>query len=185
MKTHTPPDIALSIDPFGLARLPTRDAPDNGWPAVELALKRHRPVRRSLVWLASAATVALAAGLYLQFPAQWAGGDRPIATSPSNVATGVPARASARPQDDVLALIALSQQLEKNLRLVRAEAGAMPAQSLVYQVELEDLVTQLDEAISQSPDSRALWSQRVNLLLDLNQLYQVQLRRDYRHVASL
>jgi hypothetical protein len=82
-------------------------------------------------------------------------------------------------------LINLSQQLERNLRLIRSEVTAIPEQTLIYQVELQDLVAQLDEAINQDPESRELWSQRVNLLLDLNQIYRAQLRRDYSDVASL
>jgi len=39
--------------------------------------------------------------------------------------------------------------------------------------------------LSMRPDSLELWSQRVNLLLDLSQLYQNQLRRDYQRMASL
>ncbi|MNC99181.1 hypothetical protein D3C83_173790 [compost metagenome] len=61
----------------------------------------------------------------------------------------------------------------------------MPAQTVVYQVELEDLVAQVDDALSLKPDSRELWSQRVNLLLDLEQLYQRELRRDDSNLASL
>jgi hypothetical protein len=36
-----------------------------------------------------------------------------------------------------------------------------------------------------NPESPRLWGQRVNLLLDLSRLYRNQLRRDYRHMASL
>ena len=61
----------------------------------------------------------------------------------------------------------------------------MPEQALIYQVELQDLVAQVDEAINQNPQSRELWSQRVNLLLDLNQIYGAQLRREYDQLASL
>jgi hypothetical protein len=56
---------------------------------------------------------------------------------------------------------------------------------LIYQVELEDMVAQVDEELSMNPDSTELWNQRVNLMLDLSRLYQNQLRRDYRRMASL
>jgi hypothetical protein len=61
----------------------------------------------------------------------------------------------------------------------------MPTASLVYQVELEDLVAQVDEELSRRPDSVDLWSQRINLMLDLSQLYKNQLRREYHRMASL
>jgi hypothetical protein len=61
----------------------------------------------------------------------------------------------------------------------------MPAEMVVYQVELEDLVAQVDAAISQQPDSSELWQQRVSLLLDLNQIYGAGLRREEPYVASL
>lgn len=185
MDTHTHLNPLTTQDPFGLAELPPPPEPENAWPLIERALKRRQRTRRSLVWLASAATVALALGLYVQLPVGQPG-EVPETAAITTIATqDIPERKVSSPDDNLRALVRLSQQLEKNLRLVRAEVGAMPAQSVMYQVELEDLVAQLDEAISQRPDSRELWSQRVNLLLDLNQLYQVQLRRDYRNVASL
>jgi hypothetical protein len=68
---------------------------------------------------------------------------------------------------------------------MRANVGVMPAEMVVYQVELEDLVAQVDGAISLKPDSSELWRQRVNLLMDLNQVYGAGLRREYQQVASL
>jgi len=82
-------------------------------------------------------------------------------------------------------LIALSQQLESNLRKIRSQTGVMPTSSVIYQIELEDLVAQVDEELSMRPDSVDLWSQRINLMLDLSQLYQNKLRRDYHAIASL
>jgi hypothetical protein len=61
----------------------------------------------------------------------------------------------------------------------------MPTASVIYQVELEDLVAQVDEELSMRPDSLELWSQHINLMLDLSQLYQNQLRREYHRMASL
>ena len=69
--------------------------------------------------------------------------------------------------------------------LTRSQAGVMPTSSVIYQVELEDLVAQVDEALSMRPDSMDLWSQRINLMLDLSQLYQNELRREYHLMASL
>ena len=51
--------------------------------------------------------------------------------------------------------------------------------------ELEDLVVQVDEQLSRTPDSAALWSQRVDLLVDLERLYESGLRREYHRMASL
>ena len=48
-----------------------------------------------------------------------------------------------------------------------------------------DLVAQVDEELSNRPDSLNLWSQRINLLMDLQNLYENRLRREYRQVASL
>ena len=75
--------------------------------------------------------------------------------------------------------------MENRVRTFRTEIGGMPTNSLVYQVELEDLIAQVDNELSIQPDSVELWSQRVNLLLDLSRLYQNELRRDYRRMASL
>ena len=179
-------------DPFGLSGLAQPQPPADGWPAVEAVLRRQNTNRR-FRWLAAAAVVTIAVGIYWQLPQQQAGDPSP---SPGSSLADVSARQAtdlAREAEDHLArdaaslasLVKLSQQLERNLRLIRNEVSVMPEQALIYQVELQDLVAQVDEAINQSPQSRELWSQRVNLLLDLNQLYRVQLRRDYSHVASL
>ncbi len=55
----------------------------------------------------------------------------------------------------------------------------------MYVAELEDLVAQVDTELSFSPRSVNLWGQRVNLLLDLAQIYQHQWERDYSRMASL
>lgn len=174
-------------DPFGLASLAQPQASGDSWPQIEAALKRQKQLKR-FRWMASAATVALALGIFWQLPLSESGlqKNKPAqALAESTLPTQ-----SAEPQQDdepanLAALINLSQQLERNLQLIRGEVAVMPEQALIYQVELEDLVAQVDEAINQNPESLELWSQRVNLLLDLNQIYKVQLRRDYSHVASL
>jgi hypothetical protein len=88
-------------------------------------------------------------------------------------------------QDSLDAMIALSQQLEGRLRTIRADVGSLPSSAVVYQVELEDLVVQVDEELSRQPDSLPLWNQRVALLLDLERLYANSLRREYHRMASL
>ena len=87
--------------------------------------------------------------------------------------------------DTLLSLMSLSQQLETRLRTYRQELGDLPAGAVVYQVELQDLVAQVDDQISAEPESLELWSQRVNLLLDISRLYENSLRREYQQLASL
>jgi hypothetical protein len=87
--------------------------------------------------------------------------------------------------DALSSLIGMSQQLEGRLRKIRSEVGDLPTEALVYQVELEDLVVQVDDELSGQPDSLALWNQRVNLLMDIEKLYEHSMRREYRQIASL
>ena len=51
--------------------------------------------------------------------------------------------------------------------------------------EGQELIVQVDEELSATPDSPELWSQRVSLLLDVTRLYENSLRRDYYRMASL
>jgi hypothetical protein len=157
-------------DPLNLGSLPMVDPPEDNWPQIRQALLRQnrgQRVRRIAgASLAAAAALTLAIGLFIQQP------DHPIP------------EASMAPTT-LDSLITLSQQLEKGVRSYRAEFGGLPTDSLVYQVELEDLIAQVDDELSVRPDSTRLWSQRVNLLLDLSQLYENQLRRDYHRMASL
>jgi hypothetical protein len=154
-------------DPLNLGSLPAVAPPSDGWPFIRAELeKRQRWHRRAPFWgsaLAVAAALMLAVGLFIHQPA------------PDAVAT---------PQT-VDSLISLSQQLETRVRAYRSEIGGLPTDALIYQVELEDMVAQVDEELSMNPDSTELWNQRVNLMLDLSRLYQNQLRRDYRRMASL
>ena len=175
-------------DPFELSSLPPVTPPGDGWPEIATVLQKRQRKRLATAWIGAAAVIALAIGIGIRFSRN----TPETQTSVQNAANEVqpaevnPAsREAVTAQDNLVALIGLSQQLERNVRLVRAEIDAMPAQSVVYQIELEDLVAQVDDALSLDPDSRELWSQRVNLLLDLEQLYQRELRRHYSSVASL
>jgi len=154
-------------DPLNLGSLPAVAPPSDGWPLIRAELeKRQRRRRQAPYWggaLAVAAALMLAVGLFIQQPAP---------------------EAVAAPQA-LDSLISLSQQLETRVRAYRSEIGGLPTDALVYQVELEDLVAQVDEELSMNPDSTELWSQRVNLMLDLSRLYENQLRRDYSRMASL
>lgn len=175
-------------DPLNLSSLPLVSPSTDDWPAIEAALREHRGRRRILkpaVWaLAAAASLSLAVGLVLHQP-----GNLPPAGSDSAQTAMVQAdtqESSAVGQPSTLnSLITLSQRLETSLRHMRADVGVMPTSSLIYQVELEDLVAQVDEELSMNPANRELWSQRVNLLLDLSQLYQNELRRESHRMASL
>jgi len=181
-------------DPLNLQGLPLVSPPRDGWPAIEAALRSDQERRRTARYagwaVAAAASVALAFGLMLQRPSadpEQQMTDASLAQSQqaaqSRDAAGTPA--STPPAETLEAMIALSQQLERRLRTTRAGTGDLPAGAIVYQVELEDLVAQVDEELSRRPDSLNLWGQRVNLLMDLQQLYENRLRREYRQVASL
>lgn len=75
--------------------------------------------------------------------------------------------------------------MEEQVAQLRMETGSMPAESAVYVAELEDLIAQVDSELSVTPDSIDLWGQRVNLMLDLAQIYQQQWEIDYGRMASL
>jgi hypothetical protein len=175
-------------DPLNLRSLPLVSPPSDGWPAIEAAL-RERHSRRPLLKLAAgalaaAASVTLVLSLVLFRPATVPGGDTAVVQEPIAQAEKT-AAADAGGRNNVETLIALSQRLETSLRHFRSEVGVMPTSSLIYQVELEDLVAQVDEELSMRSGSTELWSQRVNLLLDFAQLYRNELRRDYHQMASL
>jgi len=156
-------------DPLNLSSLPLVAPPSDDWPLVRSALVKHQRRQRAVKFagsmLAAAAMLMLAVGLFIHEPA--------LAPAPE----GTPQTLDS--------LITLSQQLETRVRTFRSGVGGMPTDSLVYQVELEDLIAQVDDELSMRPDSLELWSQRVNLLLDLSLLYENQLRRDYQRMASL
>jgi hypothetical protein len=175
-------------DPLNLAGLPLVSPPADDWPLIEKALRAHQTRRR--LWkvtagaLTAAASLAVAAGLVLHQAAS------PPVTEPAlsqakAAPAGGQAAAEAESGNNLASLISLSQRLESSLRIIRSEAGVMPTASLIYQVELEDLVAQVDGELSMNPASTTLWSQRVNLLLDLTQLHENQLRRESHRMASL
>ena len=162
-------------DPLNLGSLPMVEPPSDGWPLIRAELERGRQQRRLLRYagsvMAIAATVVLAVGVFIHQP------------GPVTESAAVPAPAQS--QQTLDSLISLSQQLEVQVRSIREDMGGMPTDSLVYQVELEDLIAQVDEELSVNPESLELWSHRVNLLLDLSRIDENQLRRDYHRMASL
>jgi len=182
-------------DPLGLQGLPQVSPPRDGWPAIEASLRRdrrRRTVRRYVASaLAAAAVVALAvtvvvqqppSGLPTGAPEALSQRDQPLAEAGDATAAALHVTASTATLDS---LMTVSQRLESRLRRYRSGLGALPASDLVYQVELEDLVAQVDEELSAQPDSLPLWNQRVTLLRDLERLYQNSLRREHRQLASL
>jgi hypothetical protein len=178
-------------DPFNLRGLPMAEPPRDGWPVIEAALRQDR--QRRTTWryagaaLAAAATVTLALGLSLRQPLPTPAEQPLVQAQPAAQASlaGAPDTGSASSTDTLDSMITLSQRLEGRLRNIRVGVGDLPASSVVYQVELEDLIVQVDEELSMQPDSLALWSRRVDLLIDLERLYENSLRRDYQHMASL
>lgn len=173
-------------DPLNLRSLPLVMPEEDGWPLVESALlQQNRPGRRWKIaagTLALAATVVLALSLLVGQPF-----DSPATGAPGISSAPVAQEAESVPlmAPKLESLIAMSQQLEGRVRLYREQMGDLNSGALVYQVELQDLIVQVDEELSMNPRSRELWGQRVNLLLDVTQLYESSLRRDYQQIASL
>ena len=172
-------------DPLGLSDLGDIEPGYDGWDQIESALQSHQASQRSRqktgAWLAVAASLVLVVSLVLQNTEDSIPG---ITTSPE-FATSSPNPASVTVKDNVNELIGLSQSMEEQVMKLRQETGSMPAESAIYVAELEDLIAQVDNELSLTPDSIDLWGQRVNLMLDLAQIYQQQWEIDYGRMASL
>ena len=184
MTTNDQYNQSLS-DPLGLSELGDIDPGYDGWDQIASALasdqasKRKR--QRAGAWLAVAASLVLVISLALQNTENSTPG---VTTSPE-LATSAPNSASVIVKDNVHELIGLSQSMEEQVMKLRQETGSMPAESAIYVAELEDLIAQVDNELSLTPDSINLWGQRVNLMLDLAQIYQQQWEIDYGRMASL
>lgn len=184
----TQEDRIQQDDPLGLGDLPLLDPPDDGWLEVRSALeadRRQRRFRRFAGGLAAAACVVLVAGVMMQRADQ-----APVTTGPDLAATTT----AAQPADveipearerNVSELIAMSQLMERRLRLLRSQSASMPADAAAYQAELEDMIARVDSQLSDNPDAAELWGQRVSLLLDLESLFQHHFEREYGRMASL
>jgi len=172
-------------DPLGLRNLDAIEPGYDGWAQIESALRGrqagNRSRRRSGTWLAIAASLLLVLGISLYNTQN----GMPPGQSTEGLATTGAESASLPVKDDIDALIGLSQSMEEQVAKLREETGSMPAESAIYIAELEDLIAQVDSGLSMNPDSIDLWGQRVNLLLDLAQVYQQQWRIDYSRIASL
>lgn len=172
-------------DPLGLRELDTIEPGYDGWAQIESALRVHQAGqhrwRRTGAWLAVAASLVLALAVGVVGTRDFA----PPGQTPGELATTSPDSASLPVKDNIDTLIGLSQNMEEQVAKLRQETGSMPAESAIYIAELEDLIAQVDTGLSMTPDSIDLWGQRVNLLLDLAQIYQQQWRIDDGRIASL
>ncbi len=170
-----------TTDPLGLSELETIEPGYDGWAQIESALLTHqnnkRNWQRAGSWLAVAASLVLVISITLR--------NTENHTAAPELATPATDLASVQVQDNVNALIGLSQNMEAQVWKLREETGAMPAESAIYVAELEDLIAQVDNELSMTPDSLDLWGQRVNLMLDLADIYQQQWQIDYGRMASL
>jgi hypothetical protein len=172
-------------DPLGLGKLEAVEPGYDGWAQIESALQTHQDNKRNWQragsWLAIAASLVLVLSITLRNSENHTPVDLPtpeLATPAMNIAS-VPV------QDNINALIGLSQNMEEQVKKLRQETSSMPAESAIYVAELEDLIAQVDNELSLTPDSIDLWGQRVNLMLDLAQIYQQQWQIDYGRMASL
>lgn len=184
--TNMQPPRQKQEDPLNLRSLPLVTPEADGWPEIQDALLqqgRKRNSRRLVgATLAVAATAVLTLALLVGKPFGQSG-MRPTDTAalpPVEEPVSVPLQ-----EPTAESLIALSQKLESRLRLYRSQIGDLPADVLVYQVELQDLIVQVDGELSLNPESVDLWGQRVNLMMDVVRLYEDSLRRDYHRMASL
>jgi len=172
-------------DPLGLRGLEPIEPGYDGWAQIESALRDHsageRNWKRTGAWLAIAASLLLVLGISLFNTRSGA----PTGQPGQGLATTGDETASLPLKDNVNELIGLSQSMEEQVAELREDSGPMPAESAIYIAELEDLIAQVDTGLSKTPDSIDLWGQRVNLLLDLAQVYQQQWRIDYSRIASL
>jgi hypothetical protein len=174
-----------STDPLGLRQLGTIEPGYDGWDQVEAALRGHQAGKRTRpavrAWLAVAAGLVMAVSVAFLISGPTPPDNRPAGV----VATTSDNSASVTVQGNIDALIGLSQSMEEQVAGLRRETSAMPADTAIYVAELEDLIAQVDTGLSQTPDSIDLWGQRVNLLLDLAEIYQQQWQIDYGRIASL
>ena len=172
-------------DPLGLSDLEAIEPGYDGWAQIESALQSHQDRKRS--WQRAGSWLAVAASLVLVISITLRNSDNhtPAGIPAMNSATQASNLASVPIEDNLNAMIGLSQNMEKQVKKLRQETTSMPAESAIYVAELEDLIAQVDNELSLTPDSIDLWGQRVNLMLDLAQIYQQQWQIDYGRMASL
>ncbi|MEE4175526.1 MAG: hypothetical protein V2I57_14850 [Xanthomonadales bacterium] len=180
-------------DPLGLGDLPLIDPPRDGWNDIRAVLAEdQRASRRQRLFRGLAVAACLVAVVSVVLWRAPAGPSDPapapgpaLVEAQSEEAVTGDTAIPTNPEATVTELIAMSQLLEQRLRLLRDDTVSMPAESVVYVAELEDLVARVDDELSVTPESIELWSQRVNLLLDLEALFQHQFETEYGRMASL
>jgi len=193
--TTRKPSTHQPDDPLGLADLTAIEPAFDDWASIESALlsqadKKQRR-QRAGGWLAVAASLVLIVGMVMRSTENGAPTD-PVAADTATFDARLASDTSAggrisavRDTDNIVALIKLSQNMENQVKHLRQESASMPAESAIYVAELEDLIVQVDNELSFTPDSVDLWGQRVNLLLNLAQIYQQQWQIDYGRLAAL
>ncbi len=191
---HTPtdnrPGAQENRDPFGLGKLPLLEPDQDGWAQIQASLQLQQRGRRNQrlgLGLALAACLMLVVSLLLHQPDvlledPGAQDTVQLSDTPPQLVVDIPVGDEAAALQD---LIAMSQVLEQRLRLLRDQTSAMPSESTAYVAELEDLVARVDGQLGMQPESLELWTQRVNLMLDLEYLFQHQFEREYGRMASL
>jgi hypothetical protein len=174
-----------TADPLGLSDLETIEPGYDGWSQIESALHEHQGRKRS--WRRAGSALAIAASLVLVVSVSLRNSENknPDGMPDTVLATRAASLASLTMQDNISALIEMSQNMEEQVKKLRQDATSMPAESAIYVAELEDMIAQVDNQLSLTPDSIDLWGQRVNLMLDLAQIYQQQWQIDYSRMASL
>lgn len=172
-------------DPLGLSDLDAIEPGYDGWADIESKLIAHQASKRNRQrtsgWLAVAASLVLVISVVF-FRTE---NSTPAVQPSTGLATSAADSASVSVEDNINALIGLSQSMEQQVAKLRQETSSMPAESAIYVAELEDLIAQVDNGLSLTPDSIDLWGQRVNLMLDLAEIYQQQWEIDYGRMASL
>ena len=131
-------------DPLGLSDLEAVEPGYDGWTQIESALQSHQNNRRNWQraggWLAVAASLVLVISITLRNSENQTPTDLP---SPE-FATSTTDLASIPVQDNLNALIGLSQNMEAQVKKLREETSSMPAESAIYVAELEDLIAHVD-----------------------------------------
>ena len=175
-------------DPLGLSHLPPLEHPDgradrDDWNAIAATLEAERAAQRRRWQWGGLAVAASLVAMLVWTPLTQRGSD--VIPTIADVDPGATTTDAAAQPEPVEQLIALSQRMESQLRVLAGRRAGVSAEEAAYQAELEDLIAQVDARISVQPDSPVLWDQRLNLQLDLARLYEHGLRRDYGLVASL
>lgn len=146
------------------------------WPLLAARVRRRRQHRR-LALFAVPAALAAALALALVLPAALRGpgpGVRPslpaTAAAPAPAHAGAAGAANPAPAEELAALRARSQRLERWVRALGAGGAPLGGRALAGVTELEDMIGLVDVQLAAGGDARSqlpLWRQRVGLLEQL------------------